>query len=73
MDNNINAPRIGLDFSNTVPVKCEACESEVFQPAFLLRKVSALVSPTGKETVVPMQLFACAKCGHVNEDMYPVE
>jgi hypothetical protein len=73
MDSNVNAPRIGLDFSNTTPVKCEACESEVFQPAFLLRKVSALVSPTGKETVVPMQLFACAKCGHVNEDMYPIE
>jgi hypothetical protein len=38
-----------------------------------LRKVSALVSPTGKETIVPMQLFACIKCGHVNEDMYPIE
>ena len=36
-------------------------------------KVSALVSPTGKETVLPIQLFACAHCNHINEDMLPVE
>lgn len=73
-NNNMpNMPRPGLDYSSTEPIKCEACESEVFQPAFVLRKVSALVSPTGKETVVPVQLFACIKCGHVNEDMYPIE
>jgi uncharacterized Zn finger protein len=73
MDNIPNMPRPGLDFSQTEPIKCEKCDSEVFQPALLLRKVSALISPTGKETVVPVQLFACLACGHVNEDMYPIE
>ena len=73
MDNMPRMPRTGLDYANTDALKCEECESEVFQPAFLLRKVSALVSPTGKETIIPVQIFACIKCGHVNEDMYPIE
>ena len=73
MDNIPNMPRPGLDYSQTKGVKCEKCECEVFQPAFLLRKVSALVSPTGKETLVPVHLFACLACGHVNKDMYPIE
>jgi hypothetical protein len=68
-----NMPRPGLAYDQTDPLACEACEGEIFQPAFVLRKVSALVSPTGKETIVPIQLFACIKCGHVNEDMHPVE
>mgnify|MGYP004454290819 FL=1 len=71
--NNINMTPAGINYASTDPLTCDACESEVFQPAFVLRKVSALVSPTGKETIVPVQLFACIKCGHVNEDMYPVE
>ena len=68
-----NMPRAAVSYGQTDAMKCEKCESEVFQPAFLLRKVSALVSPTGKETIVPMQLFACISCGHVNKDMYPIE
>ena len=51
----------------------KSAEGEVFVPAFLLRKVSALMSPTGKETVLPLQLFACANCNHINEDMLPIE
>ena len=73
MNNIPHMPKPGINFSQTDALTCEKCESDVFQPAFLLRKVSALVSPTGKETVVPVQLFACIKCGHVNEDMYPIE
>ena len=70
---NQNMHNANLSYASTEPIKCEKCDSEVFQPAFILRKVSALVSPTGKETIVPVQLFACISCGHVNEDMYPIE
>ena len=73
MNNIPNMPRPGINYSQTEAMKCEECESEVFQPAVLLRRVSALVSPSGKETVMPVQIFACIKCGHVNEDMYPIE
>ena len=38
-----------------------------------MRKMSALLSPHGQETMIPMQVFACAKCGHINEDFLPKE
>ena len=62
---------MNVGYEQTDPIKCEKCEGEVFVPAFLLRKVSALVSPTGKDTVLPVQLFAQANCNHINEDMRP--
>ena len=69
----MNPTQMNVSFDQTNPIICEKCEGEVFVPAFLLRKVSALVSPSGKDTVLPLQLFACISCNHINEDMLPVE
>ena len=38
-----------------------------------MRKLSALLSPTGQETMIPIQVFACAKCGHINKGFLPKE
>ena len=57
-----------IDISKTSAVKCEACENQTFKQSLLLRKLSALVSPNGQETLVPVQVFACEKCGHVNSE-----
>jgi hypothetical protein len=61
-----------IDFSKTSQIICEACEGQTFKQTLLLRKLSALVSPTGQETIVPMQVFACEKCGHVNKEFSDV-
>jgi hypothetical protein len=70
MQDIVNIP-VGLE--QTDAIKCDKCESNAFSPAFLLRKVSALLSPTGKDTVIPIQVFACNSCGHINEEFMPVE
>ena len=57
-----------IDISKTTPVKCEKCENQTFKQTLLIRKLSALVSPNGQETIVPMAVFACEKCGHVNSE-----
>ena len=57
-----------VDISQTNPVKCEKCENQTFKQTMLLRKLSALVSPSGQETLIPVAAFACEKCGHVNSD-----
>ena len=38
-----------------------------------MRKLSALLSPTGQEAMIPIQVFACAKCGHINKGFLPKE
>jgi hypothetical protein len=57
-----------IDFSKTSEIKCEVCMNDTFEQSLLLRKLSALVSPTNQETIVPMAVFACQKCGHVNSE-----
>ena len=69
---NSNVPA-SFDITQTTPEVCESCKGEAFTQAFLLRKVSALLTETGKEGYLPIQVFACAKCGHVNEHFVPSE
>lgn len=68
---NREQPGLKVDISQTTAVSCEKCKHDVFIPAFKMCKLSALLSPAGKETMVPVNVFACAKCGHINEEFLP--
>ena len=70
---NDGVTNIPVSLSQTDELKCDECGCTTFHPAFLLRKVSALLSPNGKETIVPIQVFACDSCNHVNEEFLPIE
>ena len=63
-----NPQQPSIDFSKTSEIKCEVCLNDTFEQTLLLRKLSALVSPTNQETIVPSAVFACGKCGHVNSE-----
>ena len=71
--NNMEQPKMNIDLSQTTAISCESCKNDTFIPSFKIRKLSALLSPHGKETMIPMQVFACAKCGGINEDFLPKE
>ena len=58
-----------LDISKADTIVCEECGNASFIQAFFLKKVSALVSPTGKEAIVPMQVFSCGNCGTIPKNM----
>ena len=66
-------PQLNLDISQTTEETCESCGHSVFVQAYKMRKLSALLSPTGNPTMIPMQVFACAKCGHINSEFLPKE
>ena len=70
---NREQPGLNIDLSQTTAVCCEKCKNDTFIPAFKMRRMSALLSPHGKETMIPMQVFACAKCGYINEDFQTKE
>ena len=61
-----------VDISKTSEIVCEKCGNHTFKQTLMLRKLSALVSPNGQETIVPMSVFACEKCGHVNKEFSDV-
>ena len=34
----------------------------------MLKKLSPLISPNGQEAIIPVGVFACESCGHVNKE-----
>lgn len=60
-----------IDFSLAENYPCEECGNEKFVVNYILKKFSALVSPTGNEMITPIQAFACSECGHINADFLP--
>ena len=70
---NREQPGLNVDFSQTTAEVCEKCENDTFVQVFKMRSLSPLLSPTGEKGIIPINLFACAKCGHVNEAFLPKE
>ena len=64
--NNPQQQQFKVDITQTTAEICEKCENNTFIQVYQLRKLSALLSPTGEETKIPIQMFACSKCNHVN-------
>lgn len=67
----MNTPKI--DLNQTTEVTCDKCGGVTFQEAMQLRKVSALLTGTGQPGLVPIPVFCCSNCGHVNEEFLPRE
>ena len=65
----LKAAMAAVDWSNTTDVKCSKCDNATFEQIFEIKRLSPLVSPTGQELMLPMNAFACCKCGHVNEEL----
>lgn len=66
-------PKIGI--KDTTEVVCDNCQHNVFNMGLYLRKVSPLLSGTGKPSYLPIDnvAFHCVKCGHVNDEFIPAE
>lgn len=58
---------IQIDISQVDNIKCEECDGDHFVPIFIIKRISALMSPSGKETLAPIQVFKCDSCNHVNK------
>jgi uncharacterized Zn finger protein len=63
--------KLNISLDETLPVVCEACGNDAFVEAVQLRKVSGLLTGTGQPSIQPLLVFACSKCGHVNEEFRP--
>ena len=58
---------IKVDLNATENIPCEGCEGVYYKQVFIIKRLSALVSPSGEERLIPIQTFQCSTCGHVNE------
>ena len=65
--------QVQVNIKDTETIVCEKCGNDTFIQVYQMRKLSALLSPTGQETMIPIQVFACSKCGHINKGFLPKE
>tara|TARA_R100000988_G_C3986852_1_gene160275 strand:- start:80 stop:292 length:213 start_codon:yes stop_codon:yes gene_type:complete len=63
--------QVNIDISQAEDMGCEKCGHLYFAPVAMMKKLSALLSPTGQELKFPVQCFQCTKCGHVLEPTAP--
>ena len=63
--------QLNISLDKTTGVVCEECDNQVFQEGVMLRKASRFLTGTAQDALVPIQVFSCAKCGHVNEEFLP--
>jgi hypothetical protein len=48
------------------------CEGDTFFPVVFFKTLSALISPSGAEEIVPVQTFRCSSCGSIpNHEIFP--
>ena len=53
---------------NAPNIVCPKCGGKLFKEVVALKKLSALLSPTGKEENIPIPFYVCAACGEVPEE-----
>jgi len=59
-----NPNSIKLDLSDTPWIKCEG-GNMTWESYLMFKRISPLVSPTGKEELLPAEVIICKKCGKV--------
>ena len=65
----IKKPQKQININDTEAVKCEECGNYSFIQSYFLRRISAIVSPTGQEAIIPVQVYSCGNCGTVPKSM----
>lgn len=63
--------QVKVALKDTTDVVCESCDHKLFTQLMMFKKLSAIMSPTGEESLIPVQVFACNSCGHVNDQFMP--
>ena len=68
MQQNLN-----VELNQTTAVTCEECQGVYFEQSLILRKASGFLTGTGQPAYIPIPVFACKECGHVNGEFLPKE
>ena len=57
-------PKVKVDLTQAPWVECSE-KNKLFESRLLFKKISPLVSPSGKTEFVPIEVIFCTKCGKI--------
>ena len=65
---------MGLDkLKNATNITCDECGNKYFDRVFEMKRISPVLTPTGQPILVPIQLYICTECGHINKEFVDAE
>ena len=56
---------VKVDLSKADTIQCDDCGNYLFITANVIKRISPILSPTGQEALVPVQVYSCGNCGKV--------
>ena len=59
------SPQQQIDLKKADTIKCDDCGNYLFITAHVIKRISAIMSPSGQEALVPVQVYSCGNCGKV--------
>ena len=57
--------QVQVDLTKADTIKCDDCGNYLFITANVIKRISPILSPTGQEALVPVQVYSCGNCGTV--------
>ena len=57
--------QVQVDLKDADTMKCQSCGNSIFIQGYVIKRISAIVSPTGEEVIAPIQVFNCGNCGEM--------
>ena len=57
--------KVQVDLQDAETMTCLECNNKIFIQGYVIKKISAIMSPTGEEVIAPVQVFNCGNCGEM--------
>lgn len=55
--------QLQINLSQTSGIECSNCRNNTFSEVVILRKVSRFITGAANDSVMPIPVFTCTKCG----------
>jgi len=63
--------KVSVNLNDAQDLTCPNCNSHFFNTVFMFKKISSLVSPNGRKSLIPIETFSCIECGTIPKELLP--
>lgn len=72
LSQNVDQAARRIEFlKNATDLTCKACGGKYFREAVSFKHVSAIMSQTGRDEILPLPVYRCDDCGEIPEIFKP--
>ena len=65
--------KLNINPSDLDTIECQKCSNKTFNQTFIVKRVPSVLSPSGKQIMIPVPVFYCSMCGEICKQLLPEE